>query len=533
MGIAHLLRDRELEVPPYQRSYSWRGEQIMAFWHDIRAAMVAEQPVYFLGTIVLTRKTNGRSIVIDGQQRLATTSMLLAAIRDIFAENDDLVSAAQVHSQYVSSTSLLTQQSEPRLLLNRVDRPAYETSVIQSRELDLDHAPDSARRLHQGFQSLKSALREDVQSAGPYWRQRLISWIQMLDVRTRVIVVSVRDDADAFLIFETLNDRGLALTVADLVKNYLFGLCRDRIPEVEKKWLDATGQFDEPSASIEFTTFLRQWWTSVYGATRERDLYRRIRSTVRTQEAAIDAIDQIAEASPLFTAMLNPEHEFWSDKPSRASESARVLLELGLEQPRPLLLAAMARFDTEQLDLLLIGLVSWSVRGLIVGGIGGGSTERYYAEAAVAVSNGRATDAESILAMLEPMIPSDRDFSLQFSQRRVNKLTLIHYYLLALREGTATPSDDRRDQLVMPVATRSDYLHLLEPDEDDPVEKRIGNYVLVTKRDAADLRRSLELRLAAAEARSRDVMDWIGHGVDERQAFLAEQAIKIWPRQPR
>lgn len=221
-GIAHILRDQQLEVPPYQRSYTWRDEQVDAFWSDLHAALVSEQPVYFIGTVVLTTGEGDRTTVIDGQQRLATTSMLMAAIRDVFVLHDDHVSAAQVSAQYVQSTSLLSQRAEPRLLLNEVDRVYYGSYVVDRTPTDDSELPESNRRIKAAYDYLLNQLTRDAEAAGPYWRERLLAWIQLLDSRVRAIVVTVRDDVDAFLIFETLNDRGLALTVADVVKNYLF-----------------------------------------------------------------------------------------------------------------------------------------------------------------------------------------------------------------------------------------------------------------------------------------------------------------------
>lgn len=531
VGVAHLLRDRQLEVPAYQRSYSWTEDQVSAYWHDLRAALVAEQPVYFLGTVVLTMGPGERSTVIDGQQRLATTSMLLAAIRDVFRDRNDSGSADQVAMQYVSTTSLITQRAEPRLLLNHVDRDTYQAVVVDSGALAPD-APDSGKRLAECFAYLKRELSKDIDSAGPYWRQRLINWIQMLDSRTRVIVVSVRDDADAFMIFETLNDRGLALTVADLVKNYLFGLCRDQIANVEEQWISALGNFDNPAASVEFTTFLRQWWNSQQGATRERDLYRRIRHTITTESAAVRAIGELATAAPLFSAMLNAEHEYWSEQGRDLSEPVRVLLELGLEQHRPLLLAAMSKFQASELEALMRGLISWSVRGLVVGGIGGGTTERYYAEAAVAVTTGRVNTAAQVMDLLEPIIPTDRDFFVQFSTRRVHKLGLLHYYLRAVAAGDSVPQTDERDFVVMPVLYKGEYEFFLHPDEDDPVDKRIGNYMLVPKSEAAELRRDKTARLAEAGKFPSDGQHFALHGVASRQEMLADLAVLVWPRQP-
>src|SRR4051794_15594527 len=89
-GIGHLLRDRRMEVPRFQRSFSWTGEQVDAFWRDLSAARHAGQNEYFLGTVVATpNKRQGTWSVIDGQQRLAVTVLLFAAIRDEFLRNAD------------------------------------------------------------------------------------------------------------------------------------------------------------------------------------------------------------------------------------------------------------------------------------------------------------------------------------------------------------------------------------------------------------------------------------------------------------
>src|SRR5512138_1848279 len=84
-GIAHLLADRNFRVPIHQRSYSWDVEQIEDFWNDLNAAMRESETEYFMGTIVLTapsKDKDRREGIIDGQQRLATTAILLACIRD-------------------------------------------------------------------------------------------------------------------------------------------------------------------------------------------------------------------------------------------------------------------------------------------------------------------------------------------------------------------------------------------------------------------------------------------------------------------
>src|SRR5689334_6329324 len=74
------LKNGPLVIPNYQREYSWKPDRVRKLFDDFGNAMLKRQPSYFLGTIVLTP---GRPpCVIDGQQRLATTSIFLAAVRD-------------------------------------------------------------------------------------------------------------------------------------------------------------------------------------------------------------------------------------------------------------------------------------------------------------------------------------------------------------------------------------------------------------------------------------------------------------------
>src|SRR4030067_3104020 len=87
-GVGGELKERLLAVPIYQRSYAWTTEHITEYWTDLRSAFSDGAPEYFLGTIVLTRQGRPpRDTIIDGQQRLATTSILFATLRDEYKKH--------------------------------------------------------------------------------------------------------------------------------------------------------------------------------------------------------------------------------------------------------------------------------------------------------------------------------------------------------------------------------------------------------------------------------------------------------------
>ena len=79
-----MLRGNRLRVPVNQREYKWSSENVVDMLQDLANAMKAGRESYFMGTIVMTRFSDEEWEVADGQQRLATTTIILCVIRDIF-----------------------------------------------------------------------------------------------------------------------------------------------------------------------------------------------------------------------------------------------------------------------------------------------------------------------------------------------------------------------------------------------------------------------------------------------------------------
>jgi uncharacterized protein with ParB-like and HNH nuclease domain len=134
VGIAQAL-SRRLAVPIYQRSYAWGDDdhdrdQVDEFWSDLRSSFLEKDGEYFVGTIVLSKtgSTSGTATVIDGQQRLATTALLLAAIRDEFDKRGDANRGRIIHEKYLASSDLRSAAHIPQLTLNSEDDPFCASS---------------------------------------------------------------------------------------------------------------------------------------------------------------------------------------------------------------------------------------------------------------------------------------------------------------------------------------------------------------------------------------------------------------------
>lgn len=537
-SIGRILRD-PLQVPEYQRSYSWDYPQVEAFWYDLLAAVVSRQPIYFLGTVVISTPQYGeRAVVIDGQQRLATGTMLLAAIRDVYHHRGQTARADAFATRYLRAPSLATGEHEPQLRLNRRDHDFFYQYVIDGGSPEA--TTESHEKIKQAFDLISERLNDEAASAGPHWEEHLENWVEFVDGRAAVVSVRVDDDADAFLVFETLNDRGLDLTIADVVKNYLFGLCRNQIQFAEQAWISAQNSLEQYNVP-DMTKFLRQWWSSQEGATRERELYARVREGVKSPESATKTLKGIEEAAPKYAATFSSDHPIWAEYPDAASRAIDTLVRFNLDQYRPLLIAAMDTLDRDDLARLMAGLVGWSVRGLVVGGIGGGKTERIYADAARYVALQKASSLSQIEDLLSPAIPSDNEFRTIFARRAMNRRAVAKYLLAALERASHGYSDAQlieweqyADRVVVQVipggATESEGWDrsFLDNGQVNISRNRLGNLVLVERREASRLPSDPEARLERLR-RYLPRGPWDIDALNERQEEMADRAVMIWP----
>jgi hypothetical protein len=552
VGIAARLEIRPLRVPIYQRSYAWKEDEISDFWNDLKSAFTSEQPEYFMGTVVLSKEgVVGRDTIIDGQQRLATTTILLAAIRDEFRTRNDEIRAGIVQSTYLAKSDLASGGQIPQLALNSADDTYFREVVINAipiANVEMMHA--SHNLIAYALSTLRARVKEVADAAGIAWPAKLTSWVDFLRERVRVITVEVPNEADAFLIFETLNDRGADLTIADLLKNYLFGRAGGQLDVVRDGWMLALGTLDISAENAVFTTFLRHYWSSRYGAVRERLLYKSIKERVATDIQAVDFISELQKAARHYAAILSSENDFWAQKGATVKDNVDTLNRLELEQNRPLLLAAMQHFSEAELKKLLRAMVSWSVRGLIVGGIGGGTTEKTFCEAAMKIRAGDIQTADQVFDELANIIATDDEFKSMFATARVTRGVLARYYLNALErkaQGTAEPElvpNANEEQVnlehVLPKnATAAEWSQFSADERKDHVDRignlcllakgpngRIGNKSFAIKKPILSASALLLTQAAGANP------NWTKGVVTSRQADLAELAVQTWPRKP-
>lgn len=549
-ALANILKTQELSMDSNQRSYAWEKENVKELFQDLQQAIADGDPEYFLGSIVVTRSEGH---VVDGQQRLATTAILLAAMRDFLVQTSDEQRAHDIERDYLFRRDFKTQEMIPKLSLNRRDHEFFRKRILSNpsspdRSAQPDANRDSHQRLIQAAEVARERVRLITDPFAPNLRaEKLHDWIEYLLKRARVIQITVPDDANAYTIFETLNDRGVELSISDLLKVNIFSVSDDRFKEAETRWESMMGTLEAVGGEDLTKTYVRHLWVAMNGPTRERELLGAIKKGLTSKQKAIDLATELAENAKSYTAILNPNHPTWHDNKTVQSLLTDINA-LGAIQVRPLLLAIMKKFEPKELESALRRLVSWSVRFLIYGGAGGGTLERNYSERAASIWNGSMKTTEALTDDMLKVLPTDIEFAGAFAVARVARGHLARYYLRAIElkatggDPCMIPNPDTDVvslEHVLPENPDGDWN--VKPEVAEAFYKRIGNLVLL----ATPINNSSSVGnknfptkkpfLAAAPFKLTQVVaaysDWGPDQITERQKGLADLAVKTWPLQ--
>ncbi|HUX67525.1 MAG TPA: DUF262 domain-containing protein [Terriglobales bacterium] len=552
-SLGKALKERRLYVDVNQRSYAWEAEHVKDLFSDFENVISqGEHAEHFLGSIIATSDSNGKPKIVDGQQRLATTAMFLAAIRDHFYSIGDTERATAFNAQYLVSTDLHTMELLPHLNLNGFDNDYFRKRVLllpddPERKSVLPQHPsneliDAAATL--AAKQVKSIVQVNPASG----TQRLMGWVAFLDARAKVIWVSVPDDNTAYVIFETMNDRGLRLSAADLLKNYLLAQSGDRVAEVQQHWFGMVGVLEAVGDTRELlVTYIRHLWISREEHTKEKDLYDTIKKNTNSKQKSIDLAASLFGEAKTYSAIINPGDDHWNPYRPEVRKSVELLTDLlGVEQLRPLLLSVANSFSKDEINSALPAIVNWSVRFLVSGGLGSGVVEMRYAKAAQEIRRGVITTTAGLAEALREVIPADSNFYADFAKARVSKNAIARYYLRVLeqqergeKEPQFIPNDDPNEINLEHVMTLN---WTNEPEDVVRAHyRRLGNMVLLQATSNSTIGNSPFAQKQPTLIGSEFVLtravgqlpDWNSALIGQRQDRLAGLALKAWPILPR
>ncbi|KQY51560.1 DUF262 domain-containing protein [Nocardioides sp. Root140] len=259
-------------VPPYQREYSWQKPQ----WEELFDDLVESESAHFLGTIICLNSTTDTVEanvleLIDGQQRMTTITLLLAAIHAVLeAHKEDLDDDSRADLANLRRQLIRKQDGQPRLRPQRQGHNLADyVTILNNAGLPVDPKPVNYRPLRKvarcfaHFQSEISDYAVDQGIPVVEAAQRILSAVS----RAIIVKIEVDTHADAFVLFESLNNRGMPLTPVDLIKNHLLAESERRnVMDVDaafKEWNTMLSNLGDNYATQE--RFLRHYYNAFKG----------------------------------------------------------------------------------------------------------------------------------------------------------------------------------------------------------------------------------------------------------------------------
>lgn len=484
---------RLYRVPPYQRNYSWLEEQWEDLWNDIWELRGRRDDSHYMGALVVEAKSDREFLIIDGQQRLATLSILALVViaklremadRDIEPEQNR-ERASGLRSRFIGEKDPASLIESSKLFLNETDNAFYQDYLVQLRKpLNPRGLCNSNKLLWDCFLYFGKQVSKvpEFESKGNLLAELLSETIarQLL-----FILITVDNELNAYTVFETLNACGLELSSTDLLKNYLFSCVKVSadLEALQRRWrgLIATVQQER------FPDFLRYHLQCEEKNVRKQRLFKLVRNKVKTAQDAFSLMDHLEPRAELFSAILDVQHEYWIEYPA-CKPFVRELDLFQARQMMPLLFAAWERFELHDFArvLKLVSIISF--RYSVVSRLNPNALEEYYYRAAKAVLAGAATPLAAIFQILEPIYVPDEKFEQDFSQlafKSNSRGRKLAKYILARLESDASgrscdpDTDPASVEHILPENPTSEWEETFPPDLWERVVERLGNLTLL------------------------------------------------------
>lgn len=361
---------KQYRVPLYQRPYAWKARQLERLWNDLSELAVGRtvdpKAVHFTGSLVLSLGTVSAAgtefLVVDGQQRLTTLSILLAAFRDHIADDEPDADQhrAELDENYIVNR-FKRDDGRLKLLPTQADREAY--LAVVNGTASSSHDPSGVLTAYRYFRTRIAAADDpndpdDVRSL----EEAALDGLAFVSITAK--------DENVYRIFESLNNTGLKLTQGDLLRNYVFMRLGEAGEEVySTSWLpmQRTLSSDDLEALFWYDLLFRDPDVKS-GDTFDRQ---QVRMSALNVAEVRQEVEVLSSRARLLAAVRAPLTTDASDLPDRIRDQLERLRIWGTATADPVILFllmehAAGRADEDELSRALHVLESYLVRRLVI-----------------------------------------------------------------------------------------------------------------------------------------------------------------------
>lgn len=529
-------------IPDYQREYSWiDDEQILDFWVDLIDLIENNRDSHFFGQIVVHEDNSDKlKYIIDGQQRSSTSVIFLAVMLRLFDEiyNETSKEAARNKVEDIRISIIgrwSEEENDLKFNMGKVDNEFFRNHIQRGKPFPNDIVEASHKKIKEAYEFFYEKLTEKLTSVEPEEKyDELLKYYKAFKDNFSVMYVETDDMNEAFIIFETLNARGKALETSDLLKNHLFKTAGNQIEEVKNKWL----KMQNSAEGIDLTKFIRTYWNSCNVFSREKELYKNLKSEVTTPEECVIFTDELLKNLGPYKVLNYPEDESYFDDKELETRIENLKI-LGASTYYPIVLAMVNRSYLEKdIKEILKNIESFILRNCVIAKKVANKYENLFAKIAQNISLKHLT-VDQILLELKFEMMTDEEFKNHFLNAEIKKATVAKFVLRKIANY------QQKEIIINPNNTVIHLEHIMpqklgewkiSEELHQKYLNKIGNLTLL----ADEYNRSIKNKLIKEKSEMYSVSkiemtnslanhkEWTVSRIEERQLELFEIAKKVW-----
>lgn len=537
-------------VPRFQRDYAWGTEQWEDLWEDLEVTEDGDQ--HYMGYLVFQSDNEKEFSVIDGQQRLTTVSLIIIAslyiLDDMVRRNIDKENnqqrLEQFRNNFIGFTDSVSLVTKAKLTLNRNNDDFYKNFICPLEDLPLRGLTKSQRSLAEAVKYFRGRITATINIEDG---ASLAQFVESLLDKLLFTTISVSSDLNAYRVFETLNARGVQLSVPDLLKNYLFSLIdgQKKIDDLELQRLEDQWDFIvKQLGTIDFTKYVTAHWNSYHPTSSRGQLFKRIKSEIHDREGAFQYLKNLQDSVGIYAALHNADDEFWLVEDYRdARKSVRLLNLFNIKQPFSMLITAFKNLSEEKFCRLLKSIEIVSIRYNIIGSRQANIQDKIYNNIALKIHKGELSNINSINNSLKNTYPNDEDFKEDFrlkSMRTLQTPKKARYLLSEIEiaiDATNAPDFSLLTlEHILPESPDGQWIDYFGKDDYNEHIDRLGNMTLASKELNRDLdRKSFDEKKELLSGNNLKITEkiqdyeiWNSDAVNDRQNWMATYAVQKW-----
>lgn len=526
-----LISNYRFNIPPFQREYSWTSDEVDDFWDDLKSGI--ETNGYFLGLIILTEK-DGVMSVVDGQQRLVTLVLLAKVLQDkaIKLNRDRL--AELIESTFLRFTDYATDDKNFRVSFadeddNNTFQRILEKGIMSTHSSSKLEKDNSSHQMLDGYRNLANSIEEYLGDDENAFKL-LGKLTEFIKDKLYFAVFVHHNESSAYRVFEVINTRGLDLTIADLLKNYVL---REASSEDREKQYYEWQRISKEMQGSTFVQYIKHVISLKCGHIPGTDLYdfiSREKLIKKSPPTTTEFLSLLGSNLDIYRQIDDPQVPGPIEGEALGVFSAFNALEV--VTVRPVLLALCKIDDPSHRDEGMKHFLRLVVRRMVVGSIGAGKVEREFGDVAKAIAENK--EWSSIDQYLTDFDHSKETFVDQLSTRTFRNKKMLAFIRQSILQETITPKKVGQLSWIWP--GNCEWENLTE--ENSYWAFTIGNSILINSSSKSSgsvknwkVFRDNYLNISIEEKTSdklRKYKKWNSKNIAEAGRVAAEMAANIW-----